>query len=43
MTIIQAIVRAHGGKIDVESKPNIGTTVTVALPRTYRRIRQIDA
>ena len=42
MTIIQAIVRAHGGKIDVESKPNIGTTVTVALPRTYRRIRQID-
>ena len=43
MTIIQAIVRAHGGKIDIESKPNIGTTVTVALPRTYRRIRQIDA
>lgn len=42
MTIIQAIMRAHGGKIDVESKPHKGTTITVAIPRTYKRIRQIQ-
>lgn len=41
MTIIQAIVRAHGGKIDVESGPNRGTTVTVSLPRAHRRIRTL--
>lgn len=41
MTIIQAIVRAHGGKIDVESGPNRGTTVTVSFPRAHRRIRTL--
>lgn len=42
MTIIQAIVRAHGGKIDVESTPNKGTTITVSLPRTYKRVRCLN-
>ncbi len=41
MTIIQAIVRAHGGKIDVESGPDRGTTVTVSFPRAHRRIRTL--
>lgn len=41
MTIIQAIVRAHGGKIDVESGPDKGTTVTVSFPRAHRRIRTL--
>ena len=41
MTIIQAIVRAHGGKIDVESGPERGTTITVSFPRAPRRIRTL--
>ena len=41
MTIIQAIVRAHGGKIAVESGPDRGTTVTVSFPRAHRRIRTL--
>ncbi len=41
LTIIQAIVRAHGGKIDVESGPDRGTTVTVSFPRAHRRIRTL--
>ena len=41
MTIIQAIVRAHGGKIDVESGPERGTTITVSFPRAHRRIRTL--
>lgn len=41
MTIIQAIVRAHGGKIDVESGPDRGTIVTVSFPRAHRRIRTL--
>lgn len=41
MTIIQAIVRAHGGKIDVESGPDRGTTITVSFPRAHRRIRTL--
>lgn len=41
MTIIQAIVRAHGGKIDVESGPERGTTIIVSFPRAHRRIRTL--
>ena len=33
LTIVKAIVALHGGRIDVESAPQRGTTVTVSLPR----------
>ncbi len=33
LTIVKAIVALHGGRIDVESAPERGTTVTVTLPR----------
>ena len=33
LTIVKAIVALHGGRIDVESAPQHGTTVTVSLPR----------
>ena len=33
MAISYRIVQAHGGEIDVASRPGLGTTITVALPR----------
>ena len=32
LAIVSKIVAAHGGRIDVESEPNKGTTFTVSLP-----------
>ena len=32
LSLVQAITRAHGGKVEVESKPGAGTRVTVRLP-----------
>ena len=43
MTIIQAIVRAHDGRIDVKSAQGKGTTITVSIPRKERRVRMLDA
>jgi two-component system, OmpR family, sensor kinase len=33
LAIARAIVQAHGGTLGVESRPAVGTTFTVALPR----------
>ncbi len=41
MMIIQAIVRAHQGKIDVDSKKGVGTTISVSLPRFERFVRRL--
>jgi signal transduction histidine kinase len=32
LTLVEAIVRAHHGRIAVTSAPNVGTTFTVTLP-----------
>jgi signal transduction histidine kinase len=32
LSFVRSVVQAHGGTIDVESKPKSGTTFTVALP-----------
>jgi signal transduction histidine kinase len=37
LSISQSYVRSHGGDIEVESVPNLGTTVRVTLP-----IRQVS-
>ncbi|MEK7790673.1 MAG: ATP-binding protein, partial [Deltaproteobacteria bacterium] len=32
LMIVYQIIREHGGRIEVASKPNIGTTFTIILP-----------
>ncbi|GEM_PF-256531 len=36
LAIAQGLVHAHGGKIEVDSVPNVRTTFTVVLPRTRK-------
>jgi len=37
LAIVQAIARAHGGRVDLVSEPNDATTFTIVLPRDPRR------
>jgi two-component system, sporulation sensor kinase E len=32
LTIVRKIVRAHGGELNLESKPGTGTRVSIWLP-----------
>ena len=41
MMIIQGIVRAHNGKIDVDSKKGEGTKISISLPRFERIVRRL--
>src|SRR5687768_16885072 len=43
LMIVQRIIRDHGGKIDLESKPGRGTTFRVWLPMHERRPRLLHA
>jgi signal transduction histidine kinase len=43
MMILLKILRAHGGMVDLESTPNVGTTVTLRFPLKHRRVRTLDA
>jgi two-component system, sporulation sensor kinase E len=39
LMIVQRIVQDHGGMVEVDSKPDTGTSVTILLPLAERRIR----
>ena len=39
LSVVQRIVRAHGGRIDVASKPGEGTCFRISLPLADRRAR----
>jgi hypothetical protein len=41
--IVQRIVRDHGGKIDIESRPGEGTTFRICLPLHPRGVRLLGA
>ncbi len=42
MMIVQRIMREHGGRIGIDSKPGMGTVVTLQFPRKYRRVRLLE-
>ena len=42
LTLTSRIIRLHGGSIDVESKPNHGTTFNISLPIAGRRDQKED-
>ena len=39
LMIVQRIMQDHGGQIEIESRPDQGTTITLLLPRFEQRIR----
>jgi PAS domain S-box-containing protein len=41
LTIVQRIMRAHGGQVGVESREGTGTVVTLQFPRKDRRVRML--
>ena len=42
MMIVQRIMREHGGRIGIDSKPGVGTVVTLQFPRKYRKARLLE-
>lgn len=43
LMIVQRIVRDHGGRIEIDTRPGQGTTVSIYLPRDDRRIRLLGS
>lgn len=41
LSVVRGLVELHGGQIDFDSKPGIGTTVTVRLPLTVTKARPV--
>ena len=33
LPIVDSLVKLHGGKLDIQSTPNVGTTVTLTIPK----------
>jgi signal transduction histidine kinase len=42
MMIINAIVRAHDGNIDIQSKEGSGTMITVSIPRSEPAVKMLS-
>ena len=42
MMIVERIMREHGGQIGIDSRPNVGTLVTLQFPQKHRRIRMLE-
>jgi len=43
LMVVQRIVQEHGGQIEIVSKPEEGTNVTILLPLAERRVRLLEA
>jgi signal transduction histidine kinase len=42
MMIVERIMRDHGGQIGLDSRPSVGTLVTLQFPQKHRRIRLLS-
>ena len=42
MMIVERIMRDHGGQIGIDSRPAVGTLVTLQFPQKHRRIRLLE-
>lgn len=42
MMIVERIMRDHGGQIGIDSRPSVGTLVTLQFPQKHRRIRLLE-
>ena len=42
LLIVRRIIREHGGKIEIESQKNEGTTVTLSIPRQDKNVRLLE-
>jgi len=42
LLIVRRIVREHGGELEVKSEEEVGTTVTLYLPRTDKQVRLLE-
>lgn len=43
MMIVQRIMRDHGGRIGIDSRPGVGTVVDLQFPRPHRRVRLLES
>lgn len=41
LTIVERIMRDHGGHVGIESKEGVGTVVTLQFPQKHRRVRML--
>ncbi|MDR2981439.1 MAG: PAS domain S-box protein [Puniceicoccales bacterium] len=41
MMVVMRILKAHGGRLGIDSVPGVGTTVTLQFPQKHRRIRML--
>lgn len=42
LTIVQRIMREHGGHVGIESREGVGTVVTLQFPQKHRRVRMLQ-
>ena len=42
LLIVRRVVREHGGEIEIESEPEVGTTIHILLPRGPKPVRLIE-
>ena len=42
MMIVERIMRAHGGHINIESRKEAGTAITLQFPQQHRRARLLE-
>jgi signal transduction histidine kinase len=42
MMIVQRIMRDHGGHINIESRKDVGTAITLQFPQQHRRTRLLE-